>query len=72
MSIDGRTTIKNWILSCQMLRQLMSFLLIFGATLDLGAAEKDDCSIDNHTVIGIFFVISNWRQAKYEKKIVTY
>ena len=31
----------------------------FGATLDLGADEKDNCSIDNHAVINIFFVISN-------------
>eukprot|EP00593_Proboscia_inermis_P009033 CAMPEP_0171322350 /NCGR_PEP_ID=MMETSP0816-20121228/114902_1 /TAXON_ID=420281 /ORGANISM="Proboscia inermis, Strain CCAP1064/1" /LENGTH=60 /DNA_ID=CAMNT_0011820801 /DNA_START=1216 /DNA_END=1401 /DNA_ORIENTATION=+ len=30
----------------------------FGATLDLSAAEKDNCSVDNHAVIDIFFVVS--------------
>ena len=37
----------------------------FGATLDLGAVEKDNCSVDNHAVICIFFVVYNWRVAEF-------
>ena len=37
----------------------------FGATLDLGAAEKDNCSVDNHSVICIFCVVYNWRVADF-------
>ena len=33
----------------------------FGATLDLSAAEKDNCSVDNHAVLAIYFVLSNNR-----------
>ena len=33
----------------------------FGATLDLSAVEKDNCSVDNHAVICIFFIVYNWR-----------
>ena len=40
----------------------------FGATLDLAAAEKDNCSVDNHAVLAIYFVLSNWRAVKYEKE----
>ena len=28
----------------------------FGATLDLGAVEKDNCSVDNHAIICIFLL----------------
>ena len=38
----------------------------FGATLDLCASEKDNCSVDNHAVLCIFFVLSNWRKVKYK------
>ena len=37
----------------------------FGATLDLGAVEKGNCSVDNHSVMCIFFVVSNWREVEY-------
>ena len=37
----------------------------FGATLDLGAVEKDNCSVDNHAIICIFFIIYNWRVADF-------
>ena len=37
----------------------------FGATLDLGAAEKGNCSVDNHSVMCILFVVSNWREVEY-------
>ena len=37
----------------------------FGATLDLGAVEKGNCSVDNHSVTCIFFVVSNWREVEY-------
>ena len=40
----------------------------FGATLDLTAAEKDNCSVDNHSVLAIYFVLSNWRAVKYKKE----
>ena len=36
----------------------------FGATLDLGAAEKGNGSVDNHSVMCIFFVVSNWREVE--------
>ena len=38
----------------------------FGATLDLSAAKKDNCSVDNHAVLAIYFVLSNWRMVKYK------
>jgi hypothetical protein len=38
----------------------------FGATLDLCAAEKDNSSVNNHAVICIFFVITNWRHVTYK------
>ena len=37
----------------------------FGATLDLGSVEKGNCSVDNHAVMCIFFVVSNWREVKF-------
>ena len=37
----------------------------FGATLDLYAAEKDNSSVNNHAVVCIFFVLSNWRKVNY-------
>ena len=37
----------------------------FGTTFDLGAAEKDNCSVDNHSVICIFCVVYNWRVADF-------
>ena len=40
----------------------------FGATLDLAVAEKDNCSVDNHAVLAIYFVLSNWRTVKYKKE----
>lgn len=33
----------------------------FGATLDLGAVEKDNCSVENHAIICIFVVVKNGR-----------
>ena len=39
----------------------------FGATLDLCAAELDNCSVNNHAVVCILFVLSNWRKVKYKK-----
>ena len=41
----------------------------FGATLDLMAAEKDNSSVNNHAVICIFFVCSNWRLAKFKNQV---
>ena len=50
----------------------------FGATLDLGAVEKGNRSVDNHAVMCIFFVVSDWRvvefndiQGKREKTITS-
>ena len=40
----------------------------FGATLDLGTSEKDNSSINNHAVIGIFLVTHNRRVVKIKKK----
>ena len=40
----------------------------FGATHDLAAAEKDNCSVDNLAVLEIYFVLSNWRTVEYKKK----
>lgn len=40
----------------------------FGATLDLGAMEKDNSSVNNHAVICIFFVLTNWRRVKFQRK----
>ena len=37
----------------------------FGATFDLGATEKGNCSVDNHSVMCIFFVVSKWREVEY-------
>ena len=43
----------------------MCYIYRFGATLDLGAVEKDNRSVDNHLVICIFFVVYNWRVADF-------
>ena len=40
----------------------------FGATLDLMVAEKDNLSVNNHAVICIFFVSSNWMNARLKKQ----
>jgi hypothetical protein len=40
----------------------------FGATLDLMAAEKDNCSINNHAVICICLVSYDWRKVKFKKE----
>ena len=40
----------------------------FGATPDLFASEKDNSSVNNHAVLCIFFVLSNWRNVKYKKQ----
>ena len=40
----------------------------FGATLDLRGAEADNCSVDNHAVVCIFFVLMNWRKVQYKRK----
>jgi hypothetical protein len=40
----------------------------FGTTLDLGASEKDNSSVNNHAVIAIFLVSHNWRQVIYKKR----
>ena len=37
----------------------------FGATLDLGSSEKGNCSVDNHSVMCIIFVVSEWREVEY-------
>ena len=39
----------------------------FAATLDLRGAEADNSSINNHAVVCIFYVLTNWRVAKYKK-----
>ena len=39
----------------------------FGAILDL-ICEKDHSSVNNHTVICIFFICTNWRRVNYIKK----
>ena len=39
----------------------------FGASLDLCSAEKDNCSVDNHVVICILFVVYNWRRVSFQK-----
>ena len=33
----------------------------FGATLDLCTSEKYNCSVENHAIICIFFVLTHWR-----------
>ena len=40
----------------------------FGATLDLSAIEKDNCSVNNHAAVCILFVVTNWRNVKFKKK----
>ena len=40
----------------------------FGATLNLRASETDNYSVDNHAVICILFVLSDWRVVKYLKE----
>ena len=40
----------------------------FGATLDLRGAETDNCSVNNHAVVCIFYVLTNWRSVKYKKR----
>ena len=40
----------------------------FGATLNLRASQADNCSVDNHAVICILFVLSDWRVVKYFKE----
>ena len=37
----------------------------FGATLDIIAVEKDNSSVNNHAVICIFFVCTNWRNVAF-------
>eukprot|EP00957_Ditylum_brightwellii_P136751 10428089-Ditylum_brightwellii.AAC.2 len=37
----------------------------FGATLDLHASEKHNCSVYNHAVICIMLVACDWRNIKY-------
>ena len=37
----------------------------FEVMLDLCAVEKDNISVNNHTVVCIFFVLSNWRKVNY-------
>ena len=44
------------------------FCTDFGATLDLGAGEKDNSLVNNHAVIGIFLVNHSWRLVKFKKK----
>ena len=39
----------------------------YGATLDLGAAEKDNCSITNHAVVAIYFVTYDWRPVTFTR-----
>ena len=38
----------------------------FRATLDLCASKKYKCSFDNHAILCIFFVLTNWRKVKYK------
>ena len=38
----------------------------FGAMLSLYASKKDNCSVDNHAVVCIFFVLSDWRVVQYK------
>ena len=40
----------------------------FEATLDVRAVKKDNCFVDNHAVICIFFVIHNWREVEFINK----
>ena len=37
----------------------------FGATLDLRAKETDNSSVDNHAVVCIFFVLTEWRTVEF-------
>ena len=46
----------------------MVFCTDFAATLDLGASEKDNCSVNNHAVVCIIMASYNWRKVKYIKK----
>ena len=39
----------------------------FDATLDLMAVEKDNSSVNNHAVIFIFFVCSNWSKVRFKR-----
>ena len=36
----------------------------FLATLDLRARMSDNCSVDNHAILDIYFVLSNFRDVK--------
>ena len=37
----------------------------FGTSLDMRASKTINCSLDNHAVVCIFFVLTNWRTVKY-------
>ena len=41
------------------------FCTDFGSAVVLSASEQDNSSVDNHAVICIFFVITNWRRVRY-------
>ena len=45
----------------------MVYATDFGATLDLRAAEADNCSVDNHAVMYILFALCDWRRVQYQK-----
>lgn len=38
----------------------------FGATLDLGDLEKGNCFVGNHSMMPIFFVVSNWQAVEFK------
>ena len=38
-----------------------------GALLDPCSAEKGNCSVNNHAVICILFVVHNWQRVSFQK-----
>ena len=43
------------------------YLTNFGAMLDLRIVEKDNCLVNNHAVIFILFVVTNWRRVLFTR-----
>ena len=41
----------------------------FDTTYDLQASEMDNSSVNNYSVICIFFLITNWRNIKFPKNM---
>eukprot|EP00957_Ditylum_brightwellii_P113940 8685945-Ditylum_brightwellii.AAC.1 len=63
---------KHWTLKCDLNMSHADthcvFCTNFATTLDLRATKTDNCNMDNHGIICILFVLTNWREVQYEKE----